>query len=104
MVQTYEIPMSARPQSFQIQLAGVAYQLTLIYRDADQAGWTLDIADSTGVPMIAGIPLVTGADLLAQYTHLGIGGMLAVATDGDMYAVPTFNNIGTLSHIYFQAS
>lgn len=97
----YEIPTSASPQSFQIALAGVTYKLTLMWRDAPGGGWFLDIADSAGSRILSGIPLVTGADLLEQYDYLAFGGELWVQTDSDAAAVPTFDNIGTASHLYF---
>lgn len=98
---TYEIPLNAASQTFQIQLAGVTYALTLIWREAPGGGWILDIADGSGNRILSGVPLVTGADLLAQYAYLGIGGELWVQTDSDAAAVPTFGNLGTDSHLYF---
>lgn len=98
---TYEIPLSPNPQRFGITLAGVAYRMTVRYRDADMGGWILDISDTNENPIIAGIPLVTGADLLAQYATLGFGGVLFVTTDGDLDAVPTFNDLGVLNHLWF---
>lgn len=98
---TWEIPLSPEPQRLAITLAGVAYVLTVRWRDADQGGWVLDIADGQSVPILAGVPLVTGADLLAQYAHLGFAGELIVQTDHDLDAVPTFENLGDTSHLYF---
>lgn len=100
----YEIPTSASPQSFQIALAGVTYKLTLMWRDAPYGGWTLDIADSAGNLILSGVSLVTGADLLAQYAYLGLGGELWVQTDSVPAEVPTFDNLGTDSHLYFVTS
>lgn len=100
----YEIPLSAQPQTFHIALNGTDYQFTLIYRDAAEAGWTLDIADTNGNPLIAGIPLVTGADLLEQYAYVGIGVQLRVVSDVDPMAVPTFAALGTTSHLYFKVN
>jgi hypothetical protein len=100
----YEIPISPNPQRFSISMAGAAYNLRLIYIDAPDAGWLLDIDDVNDNPLICGIPLVTGADLLAQYAYLGIGGQLFCTTDGDPSAVPTFANLGVTSHLYFQTS
>ncbi|WP_250512703.1 hypothetical protein [Caballeronia sp. INDeC2] len=97
----YEIPLSGVPQSFQIALAGVTYKLTLMWREAPQGGWFLDMADAAGNRILSGVPLVTGADLLEQYEYLGIGGELWLQTDGDEAAVPTFDDIGTTSHLYF---
>ena len=98
----YEIPLQVgTPQSFSITLGGVQYRLTLQYRNDPAAGWTLDIADSTGDPIISGIPLVTGADLLAQYAYLGFGGRLRVQTTSDPDAVPTFTNLGDDGLLYW---
>lgn len=97
----YEIPLSAKPETFTIALAGKSYRLTVIWRDAVDGGWVLDIADANGNRLVGGIPLVTGCDLLAQYSHLGFGGALVVQTDHDPDAVPTFANLGSTSHLYF---
>jgi predicted Zn-dependent protease with MMP-like domain len=98
---TYEIPLSPSPQTFSILLVGVLYQLTVRYADAPEGGWMLDIADQAGNDILNGAPLVTGHDLLEQYDYLGIGGSLAVSTDGDPDAIPTFENLGVQSHLYF---
>lgn len=95
----FEIPLNGQPQRMQITLANVVYQLTVQWRNS--AGWVLDIATLAGTPIVQGIPLVTGTDLLAQYRYLGIGGGLAVSTDADPDAVPTYANLGTASHLYF---
>ena len=89
------------PQQFSITLGQVEYQLTLIYRDTDQGGWFLDIADTAGNPILQGIPLVTGADLLAQYEYLNFGGRLWVQTLSDPDAVPTFGNLGDDGLLYW---
>lgn len=97
-----EIPLSPNPQTFSITLGNQGYQLTVVWRDP--FGWYLDIADSAGNPLVQSIPLVTGADLLAQYGYLGINGQLRVQTDNDPDAVPTFENLGKQSHLYFVTS
>lgn len=95
----FEVPLNGQPQRIQITLANVVYQLTVQWRNS--AGWVLDIAKQSGAPVIQGIPLVTGTDLLAQYRYLNIGGSLVVSTDADPDAVPTYSNLGTASHLYF---
>lgn len=101
MATTYEIPLSAEPQSFSITLGSTEYRLSLQYLDTTEGGWLLNIADTSGNPIASGLPLVTGHDLLEQYAYLGIGGALYVGTDADPDAVPTFDNLGTASHVYF---
>lgn len=100
----YEIPLSPNAQRFFITLAGVQYQMLLVYREHDLGGWFLDIATAAGVPLVSGVPLVTGVDLLEPYPDLKFGGPLYVMTDGDPSAVPTFDNLGTQSHVYFGAT
>lgn len=103
MADAYEIPLSAQPQQFSIALAGVTYRITVQWRDPSP-GWCIDIADAAGNPLVTGIPLVTGANLLEQYAYLGVGGGLYVQTDNDPDALPTFGNLGASSHLYFVPS
>lgn len=95
----FEMPLSGQAQSFQMIILNVTYQFTLIWRDA-ASEWVLDMADIDGQPLIQGIPLVTGCDLLGQYAYVGLGFQLWVATDGDPAAVATYENLGTTSHLY----
>lgn len=104
MTTTYEIPLSPEAQRFTIPLGGKDYQLRLSYQDAPEGGWLLDILDpldDPASPIVCGIPLVTGSDLLEQYGHLGIGGELWVATDADPDAVPSFENLGQAGRLFF---
>ena len=103
-ISTYLIPLSGIPETFVINLAGVEYTMTVKWNDSDFAGWVIDIADSAQNPIVAGITMVTGTDLLAQYAYLGIQGSLIVYTDGDASAVPTLDNLGTNCNLYFQTS
>jgi hypothetical protein len=100
MASVFEIPLSG-PQSFAISLSGVAYTMTFQYRSATEGGWILDIGDALGNPMVCGIPLVTGHNLLEQYDSLGFPGELWVMSDGVPDAVPTFANLGSSSHVYY---
>ncbi|MCX5495362.1 hypothetical protein OSH11_11640 [Kaistia dalseonensis] len=102
MTTTYEIPLSATPQTFSITLGTTQYRLGLAYLDTIEGSWILNISDTDGNSILAGVPLVTGHDLLEQYAYLGFAGALYVATDADLDAVPTFENLGTSSHLYFQ--
>ncbi|VXB25340.1 conserved hypothetical protein [Burkholderia sp. 8Y] len=99
----YEIPLSAKPQTFSIPLGGVTYKMTLRWNVPAEA-WMLDVADASGSAMVGSIPLVTGVDLLGQYAYLGFAGQLVVQTDNDPAAVPTFDNLGTTGHLYFITS
>ncbi|AFC85923.1 phage baseplate plug family protein [Frateuria aurantia] len=95
----YQIPLDAAGQTIQAMIGSVQYQLTVQWRKF--SGWVLDIASTDGTALVSGIPLVTGVDLLGQYGYLGIGGSLLMATNADPDAVPTYENLGTTSNLYF---
>lgn len=100
MTTAYEIPLKAAAQSFTIALGGVTYSLRLLWNRASSC-WVLDLGDAQGNPLVSGIPLVTGINLLAQYAYLGISGSLIVQTDSAVDNVPTVDNLGSTSHLYF---
>lgn len=99
-LQAFEIPLKSNNQRLVVTLGNVQYRLTVVWCHAAQA-WTLDMADINNVPIVTGLQLVTGADLLGQLTYLGFTGKLVVQTDSDVLNVPTFTNLGTLGHLYF---
>ncbi|CDL85417.1 phage baseplate plug family protein [Xenorhabdus szentirmaii] len=69
-----EIPLQAENQRFDIQLGGINYQMRLQCRDC--AGWVLDIMHPNSEPIVRGIPLVFGVDILEQHSYLGFNGSL----------------------------
>jgi len=89
------------PQVFSTTLSGVSYTFRMLWRDNDEAGWVLDIFDIQGEPLVCGIAVITGFDLLMPYKYLGFTGCLVVLTDGDQYAPPTFESLGDSSHLYY---
>jgi hypothetical protein len=96
------IPLINGPQSFEITLGATDYILTVKWNDAADAGWELDLqAADTNEYLVAGQPLITGANCLAGLDYLGVSGMLIVSTDGNPDAVPTFENLGIGSNLYF---
>jgi hypothetical protein len=98
----YNIPLTNIPQKFTIELGGKEYILTCRWNDAIEGGWFIDIDDSiTNTPILHNLPLVTGNNLLEQYEYLGIKGALVVLTNGDNTAVPTLENLGVESFLYF---
>jgi uncharacterized protein DUF6983 len=95
-----EIPLISAAQTFSVTLVGVTYTM-MVHWCAPASCWILDIADQNAVPIVPGIPMITGADLLEPYRYLGIGGQLIVQTDNNTDAVPTFDNLGSRGHLYF---
>src|SRR4051812_36318549 len=101
----FEIPLTPVPQRFSIPLGLVTYVLGFRWRDTGGwkqgvGTWVLDIDDTRDNPLVYGIPLVTGADLLAQYEYLGFDVLLWVVTEGSD-APPTFGGLGIDSHLYY---
>lgn len=94
----YTVPLSPVPQSFGIVLAKKEYRLTVRWFAAPEAGWVLDIAEpGNAAPIVSGIPLVTGIDLLWSYAYLEWGGQLWV----DSELPPTLDNLGTEVDLIF---
>lgn len=102
-METFLIPLLNVPQDFFITLADRELRLVSKYNPMLEGGWVLDIYDGdTDAPIVMNIPMVTGADLLAQYEYLNLKGQLIVFTDGDELAVPTLENLGVESNLYFK--
>ena len=99
MIKNYTIPLTPEPQSFGITLAGKEYNLTVRWFEAPEGGWHLDIQEpDKAAPILMGIPLVTGCNLLEPYAYLDFGGALWV----DAKLPPTFDNLGAEVELIFQ--
>lgn len=99
----YLIPLANVPQQFTVDLAGIVYTLTSKWNDMAQC-WYLDMADEAQNSIVAGMPFITGADMLSGLSYLGIEGALIVYTNGEPSAVPTLDNLGSDSNLYFQSA
>lgn len=96
----YVVPLSPAPKRLSIFLSGVEYNLRFVWSNKS-AAWIMDIADVNGVPLMTGVPLVTGSDLLAQFAYLGVYGQMVAQTDNAPGTVPTFENLGLTSQLYY---
>ncbi|WPM85433.1 hypothetical protein QNH14_04550 [Apirhabdus apintestini] len=94
-----EIPLTADNQRFSIQLGGQQLSFTLQWRD--EAGWLADIRDENDMPLLSGLPLVTGGDLLAPYRHLGLRGELHVIADDPGQQAPGKTSLGARHHLWY---
>lgn len=92
-----EIPLTANNQSFSVTINNVDYQMSVIWRETF---WALDINDANAQPLALSLPLITGADLLAQYAYLNLGFSLIVLCDKAGQEDPTKDDLGTYSHLY----
>jgi hypothetical protein len=100
MVSIVEIPLKVgQPQTLSITINNVTYNLSLKWFELASL-WLLDIADNLNNPIVVGVPLVTGADLLGQYKHLGFGFGIWCSTDGIPDQAPIFSSLGDNSHVY----
>lgn len=77
-MEAVEIPLVADNQTFATTINGTVYHLSVIWRGEY---WVLDLADSNGSAIISGMPMITGADLLAQYRYINLGFSLVVLCD-----------------------
>lgn len=92
--------MSALPQNLTATLGGVTYRLQLRWNPPSNV-WVANIADFAGNPLVNGVPLVTGADLLAQFAYLGFEGALIVTKDDGDPTPPNWDNFGTIGHLFW---
>ncbi|RXK32697.1 hypothetical protein BBD39_10155 [Arsenophonus endosymbiont of Bemisia tabaci Asia II 3] len=81
----------------QVKLSDTVWQFRLTWRDS--AGWVLDMLTVDNQPVIQGIPLIAGENLLAQYQHLISEGKLVSLSDeeSDINA----NTLGTTVKLYW---
>ena len=99
--QVFKIPLTNRPQQFEIELSGRSLLMTSKW-NGQQSAWEISIADSiTNEPLVVCLPLVAGIDLLKQSEHIGIHGKLVCYTDGDQFAPPTLGNLGQEAALYY---
>lgn len=96
----FKIPLTPDAQIFDIYLGGQHYNIRLYY-NADMKLWVIDITDFVEQkPLINGIPVVTGCDLLGQYRYLGFSGSLTAYTN-DSDEPPSYDNLGVDGNLYF---
>lgn len=100
MAEYFEIPTQPAPQRMTIQLSGVIYVIVMTWNEP-LGHWVMDFLDERDVLLLAGVPVVSGCDLLGQYRHLGFGGSLIAQTDGNADAPPTFENLGVTGRLYY---
>lgn len=96
----YLVPLQPMAQEFDISLAGTTYHLVLKW-NTFSACWELYIEDSQQNPILSGVPLVTGCDLLEQFDYLGIGGSLVVQSTNNPDLVPNYATLGSTGNLFF---
>lgn len=92
-----EIPLTPDNQQFNIVINNTTWGMKIIWRETC---WIMDLMNSRNEPIIYGIPLVTGANLLAQYAPHKFGFALIVLCDDPAQTLPTKTDLGIASHLY----
>lgn len=92
----YKIPLQSANQKFNIQLGSNSYKLQLIYR-IDQ--WFVDILDTAGNYLIAGLPLNSGDNLLIQHQHIISGALYVLNMNEDESQL--FSDLGREITLYW---
>lgn len=98
---TYEFPLRPEAQQIRIQIGEVDYVVRFGWGDTPDGGWFIDIADADSVPLVRGLALTAGEDVLQQVSYLGIAGEIRVQTDGDDLVEPTYANLGSNGKVLF---
>jgi hypothetical protein len=100
MARVFEIPLTPEAQKFHVVIAGTDFTMWLNW-NTSSALWVLDIGDTDEVPILQGVPLVTGGDLLAGFEYLGIPGPLIA--QGSMHPddPPGYADLGITSHVFW---
>lgn len=96
-----QIPLTSGPQTFFIGLGDYYWQITLLYRDSDLGGWSIDMERTDDGEQIFGIPVICGVDLLAQFQYRGIGHLYATV-DGRYDVKPTYSDMGATLALYWE--
>ena len=91
-----EIPLKPQSQFLKCVIGGVKYQFNITWRNTY---YVLDILDSNGNNLLMGLAMVTGSNYLHQFAHLGISGALGVVSDGNIYNIPGYSDLGVTNHL-----
>ncbi|EFF82104.1 phage baseplate plug family protein [Acinetobacter haemolyticus] len=95
----YEIPLNYGNQKFNIRLGATQYKMQLIYRANH---WYLDIFDIAENPLITGLPILVGDNLLAQHQYLIKGALYVLNTNED--ESHAFGDLDTKIKLYWSDS
>ena len=103
---TYEIPVEAGvpAQRFQLPLQDKIYWFELTF-NTRMGRWLMDIENETLVPLVRGIPLLTGMSLLDGYTSDALPPGVFVCVDlGNKDRHPDRDNFGIDLKLYYSES
>lgn len=101
----FQLPFKPQQnQTVKLTINGNDYTFKLQWNDRGSF-WELDIFDASLEPIVCGIPLVTGVDLLAQYPYMLLaqaGKMVCFSKSVSLPidAIPNYDNLGIDSFVY----
>lgn len=101
MAKRLEFPLRPEAQVMTIEMASVLYTVRFGWADTPDGGWFMDLGTYEGTPLIRGLPLTAGENILQQFDYLGIGGEIRVETDGNALVEPTYGNLGSNGKVFF---
>lgn len=101
MSTTYEFPLRPEAQQIRIQLGEAEYIVRFGWGDTTDGGWFIDISNADGAPLVRGLALTAGENVLQQFGYLGIPGEIRVQTDADDLVEPTYANLGRNGKVLF---
>jgi len=90
-----EINTNPSSQINLVQINGLTYTFRIVWRGS----YILDILYQN-TPLVQGIALVTGQDLLGPYKYLGLGHLI-LANDDLSDDCPTYSNLGQTCHLLY---
>lgn len=97
---TFEFPLSPNAQQMTVPIGEKEFTFRFAWSDSPAGGWFIDISSLDGTPLVRGLPLTAGENVLQQFDHLGIGGEIHVQTDADPLAEPTYENLGLNGRVF----
>ena len=91
-----EIPLTSSSQTLTIPIAGKTYYIEIHWRGIQ---YILDLYDNSKTPILLGIALVTGENLLKPFDYLNLGFAMQIRTDVDKFLNPEYLTLGVSSHL-----
>ncbi|KPH79314.1 phage baseplate plug family protein [Bosea vaviloviae] len=101
MATTSEFPLRPEAQTMTVELGAVEYVVRFGWADTTDGGWFIDISAYDGAPLLRGLPLTAGENVLQQFDYLGIPGEIRVQTDGNDLVEPSYSNLGSNGKVLF---
>lgn len=99
-----EIPLGSVPGTVSLNLPGRSVRLRLTFEDGEGT-WIMDIYDDGEAPLVCGIPLLIGLDLLGPYGHLGFNTrMFVLRRGGDPAEDIGYDDLGTAAGLFFEVA